>query len=138
MIDVVQLHRVSRCLELHIIRLRKSTALHFTRKYFPSKLARSVLLFDSQPLPDLVTRATGANMLKPVTTGLLSRIGDDLDRVRVLELPRQSRLPAVDPRAARVQPDFSVHRERKVDRSCALRQLDHIASRREDEDLVLI
>ena len=37
-----------------------------------------------------------------------------------------------------VQPDLRVHREREVERRRALRQLDDVARRREDEDLVLI
>ena len=41
-------------------------------------------------------------------------------------------------RALAVQPDLGVHREREVERRRALRQLDDVARRREDEDLVLV
>src|SRR5438105_4599018 len=37
-----------------------------------------------------------------------------------------------------MQSNFSVHREREIDRRCSFGQLDHIAGRREDENLVLV
>ena len=45
---------------------------------------------------------------------------------------------SVDSRALAMEANLGVHREREVDRRRALRQLDHVARRREDEDLVLI
>ena len=77
-------------------------------------------------------------MLKPVATGLLRGVGNDFDCIGVLQLARKSCLATVDPRTTRVQSDFRMHRERKVDRRCAFRELDDITGRREDEDFILI
>src|SRR5688572_26794991 len=138
MICVVELHRFRRRLELIIIGLHEAPALHFAKQYLPAKLARSVLLLDAHPLPDLVSRPARAHMLKPVAAGLRGGISDDLDCIRVLELPRQRGLPTIDPRTARMQANLRMHGEREVDRRRTLRQLDDVARRSEHEDLVLI
>jgi hypothetical protein len=75
---------------------------------------------------------------EPVAARLRHRRREDLDRLRVLELPRERRDAPVDLRPRAVQPHLRVHREREVDRRRALRQLDDVARRREDEDLVLV
>ena len=77
-------------------------------------------------------------MREPVATWPRIRVGQDLDRFRVLELTRQRRDPAVDLGTGATRTNLRVHRECEVDWRCTFWQLDNVAGRREDEDLVLI
>ena len=89
-------------------------------------------------LADLVPRPTGPHVRQPIATRLRVRIGENLHRLRVLELTRQRGDAAVDFRAGAVCTNLGVHRKREVDRRRVLRQLNDVAGRREYENFVLI
>ena len=72
----------------------------------------------------------------PGRPGSLRLRGEDLDDVAGLQLALQRDQPAVHPRADAAVPDLGVHRVGEVDRRRAGRQRDHVALRREDEDLL--
>src|SRR5690349_7410903 len=138
MIDVVQMERARHFEELRIFGLREPTPLDLALENLAPQFDRGVVLLDAQPLTDLVTRAPRAHMRQPVTTRLRRRRRDDLDRLGILELARQTGDSSVDARTLTVEPDFGVNGERKIDRRRALGQLDYIAGWSKDEDFVLI
>src|SRR5690606_26789563 len=111
--------------------------LQLTVEQLPPQRHRGLEFLLSDPLPDLLTRPRRLHERQPVPRRALTLVRDDLDRVPVLQLPRQRRDPAVHLRTRTVQSDLRVHREREVDRRRPLRQLLHVPPRREDEDLVL-
>ena len=137
---VGQVERLRRRLELRRRRASAAGAACTSRSRIsrPSFADVCVLLVP-QPLPDLVPRAPRAHVRQPVAARLRA-YGDVMISTvsEFLSCARERRDPPVDLRARAVQPDLGVHREREVDRRRALRQLDDVAGRREDEDLVLV
>ena len=81
-------------------------------------------------------RATSCTQLEPVLARRLVGGGDDLHRVAVLQLVAQRHELAVHPRAGAVVPDLGVDAVGEVDHRRARREVQHVALRREDEDLV--
>ena len=77
-------------------------------------------------------------MRKPVATRPSIRVGQDLDRFRVLELTRQRGDAAVDLGTGATRTNLRMHRKSEVDRRRTFGQLDDVARRCEHEDLVLI
>src|SRR5690606_17600169 len=132
-------HRERRRSSLHLLlgRTLPPRLLQLTVEQLPPQRHRGLEFLLSDPLPDLLTRPRRLHERQPVPRRALTLVRDDLDRVPVLQLPRQRRDPAVHLRTRTVQSDLRVHREREVDRRRPLRQLLHVPPRREDEDLVL-
>src|SRR5258705_6635011 len=121
-----------------ILRLREPAALHLAVENLAAKLDRRRVLLNAETLTDLVPRAASPDVGEPIPAWLGRGRRDDLDGLGVLELAGETRDPAVDARALAVQSDFGVDSESEVDRRRALGQLNHVARRREHEDLVLI
>ena len=105
----------------------------------PSSIALLATLPDV-PLLDLVGRPSAGDELQPVAarTSTLDVGGEDLDRITRLESGVERYETAVDLGANAAMPDVGVNRVGEVDRRRSDRQLDDLALRREDEDLVLI
>ena len=93
-----------------------------------------------EPLTDLVAGARRLDELEPVAlrVRILIRAGEDLDGVAVLELGVEGNEAPVDARADGLVANLRVDRIGKVDRGCALRQLDQLAARSEGKDPVLL
>src|ERR1700737_3277884 len=124
--------------EVRILRLGQAPPFDLAIENLAAELDRCVVLFDAETLPDLVTRSPGSDVREPVAAGLGRRRRDYLHCLRVLELARETRNPSVDPSTLTMNANFGVDGEREIDWRRALRELDHVACRREDEDLVLI
>ena len=121
-----------------VVDLRQPPTAQFPLDDFAPQAHRRRALLEPQHLPDLVTRATGAHVRQPVTTGLRVRIGQNLDRFRILEFTRQRCDATVHLGARAMRADLRVHGKREVEWRRALRQLNDITGRGEHEDLVLV
>ena len=86
--------------------------------------------------PDARLGARRLHQLEPVLRRRLVRGGDDLDRVAALQLVAQRHELAVDARAGAVVPDLGVDAVGEVDHRGADGEVQQVALRREDEDLL--
>src|SRR5581483_11890272 len=137
-LGVVQAQFLGDGLELLVRRLRDPAALDFALEDLAANLLRRLFLFVAQPLPDLMPRTARADVREPIPTRLRRRACENLHGFGVLQRAAQRRDLAVDLGALTMQSDFCMDGEREIQRRRALRQLNDVARRREDEDLVLI
>ena len=86
-------------------------------------------LFGLDPVPDLGHRPRGDHKLQPVLAGMVSRLGDDLDRIPVLELILQRNDVPVHLGADTLVADIRVDAVGKIDRRRPLGKGLHISVR---------
>src|ERR1041384_211513 len=84
---------------------------------------------------DLAARARADDECQPVAAWLVSRLGDDLDDVAILQTGAERHHPAVDACADALITHVRVNHVSEVDRRRAALQRSHLAFRREDIDL---
>ena len=90
-----------------------------------------------EPLADLGTRGIGLDDLEPITLGTRTLfLGQDLDDVAALDLVVDRNDASVDLGADHAIADAGMDRVRHIDDRCTGRQIDDIALRRKDIDLV--
>src|SRR6266576_1857753 len=138
MVQVGQMQRLGHLQKIGIFRLNQSPPLDFTIEYLPAELDRCRVLFDAESLANLMTRPSGPDVGQPIPARFRRGRCDDLHCLRILELAREARDAAVDSRALAMETDLGMHRKGEVDGRCTLRQLNHVAGWRKNENLVLI
>src|SRR5687768_9201117 len=116
MVEVSQVERLRDLQQIGIFRLRKAAALDLPIEYLTAELEGCGVLVDTEPLADFVARPPSPDVGEPIPARLGRGRGDDLDRFRILEFPRQAGDPPVDARTLTVQPNFRVNGEREIDR----------------------
>src|SRR5215212_6838214 len=87
---------------------------------------------------DLVARSRGDDEIEPVSTGLMARRRQDLDDVAVAQTGAERHHLAVDPGADALVADVGVYRVAKVHGRRVTGESLHLATRREDVDLLRI
>src|SRR2546430_4735033 len=70
MIQVLQVERFGHLQQIGVFGLRQPTPLDLTIEDLASEFDGRRVLFDAQPLPNLVARAPGADMREPIATRL--------------------------------------------------------------------
>ena len=91
-----------------------------------------------EPLADALLGGCALDKAEPVAARPVRALGgEDLDDLSVLQRVVERHHAAIDLGADAAMPDLGVDAIRKVDRRRVGRQVDDVASRREDVDLVL-
>ena len=98
----------------------EAPAAHLACQDLLSQIEALLVLFLTDPLPDLVAGAGSLHVRQPVPRRLGLRTGHDFHGVAVLERAMQGRDPAVDARALAVLADLRVYRKGEVNRRRAL------------------
>ena len=134
---------VAREMREHVLELVVESQLaQLGLQRFAALLDVDIPLLPAEPLANLLARAGGGDVavvfLQPVAARTDFRLaGHDFDHVAVLQLVVEPDHAVVDLGADAVVPDLGVNPIGKIERSRAGRQLDDVALRGEDVDLVL-